>query len=280
MKPKLDKINLYLSENYFEEGNTLIKEKFRSIALKEDLSFPLIKDIVSLSTPEHKIIEQAIIDQKITKRDFLHLYQQCSFLKKENLCLSKRIKELEAAERSARKKAGLFQRRSLNFNQRIDAVFKFKEERIQVYDKNIKQLNSLIDSLRKKEEKFNKIIAQAGNSLIIKRIYSLSLKEFEEKKQLLNFQEKDYLLVEHPEQFSDQVLEKLKIMGVIIASTKQIPQVIKKDFSTVQLEKEDLFMDVEHFALLKPDILDRKMKRIDIKDILEEYKDERYSIKL
>ncbi|MBI2668313.1 DUF460 domain-containing protein [Candidatus Woesearchaeota archaeon] len=267
--PALTKMNVFIAKHHLEE----LQEKFTRLALREELHFASIKDILTRPTPENKIIEKVVDEHKIIQKDFMRLYQSFSASKQESKLLHT---ELEERERECSSLASVNQRlqqQARNVNQRIDTLLKFKEQRLQLQTQEIAGKQKQIDHLFEQLNELYAFITHVPRFLLIKKLNTLGQKEFEGKNKILRFQENDILFVSDPSIYSLHVLQELQQKNItLICRQKGCPD-IRSHCITVQLD-DPFILDTEYFALLDRESL--QINRNDfIGQLLSEYRGDR-----
>ncbi|MBI4980733.1 DUF460 domain-containing protein [Candidatus Woesearchaeota archaeon] len=271
--PRLQKIERFILEN----GLTKLKEEFTLLAMREDeLNFNLIKDILTKPTEENKAIQKVLQEEQVTKREFMRLFDKLKTEQTKNAFFARKIGELSHQLNKIGKENKKLGRSKHNFDQRVDAMLKFKEDRIKLLDSELKQANDLMTKLNLKVMGLFGFIGNSTCFQMLKKLNSLSKEEFERKNEVLAIEDKNILLVADTSVFSEQVISKLKNKEVIIASTQKPGKFITAQFPTVRLSAEDIIEENEYFALVPPAVIQEKLNRGDVLGkVVEEYREER-----
>ncbi len=271
--PRLQKIERFISEN----GLIKLKEEFTLLAMKEDeLNFNLIKDILTKPTEENKAIQKVLQEEHLTKRDFMRLFDKLRTEQVKNTFLNQKIGELNHQLNKIERENKKLGKSKHNFDQRVDAMLKFKEDRIKLFDHELKQVNELVTKLNNKIVSLFGFIGRTTKFQVLKKLDSLSKEEFEKKNDVLNIQDNDVLLVIDTSVFSEQVISKLKSKEVIIVSMQKLGKFIMAQFPTVKLLAEDILEENEYFALAELKVLQERLSRGDVLGkVVEEYREER-----
>lgn len=275
MSPRLNKIRGFLEENDLEED----KDRFTMIALKEDLSFPFIKERIS-KTRKFSVNYEPIIPlkekQMITKKDFERVSEKLVQVQEQKECLQRELEALRERTGHLLKENQSMQHKSSHVEQRVQSLIQFKESRMRLQSQRLQQVLALVGTQKKREDELNQFIAQIEGSRLLKKVVSLGSKELEQKRKLLCFKERDILLVYHPQEFSQEVVEWLKQMGITLCSLKPIPAVIRKEVPTFQLRPADIILQREHYALVSPKVLEERYNTSDsIVHMIRDYQEER-----
>ena len=274
--PKLEKINHFIQMHNLEDK----RAEFTQLAFKEELNFQVIKDLLTKKNVEEKMIKQVIKDDKITKKDFLRLYEKLLIIKKENAVLVNKISQLNSNLNSAKKTHFFLDKKSANFNQRVDGLLKVKEDRMKFQEQEMDRLKARIEAQDGKILLLYSFIGQLQDKQLLKKLDNLGQKEFSAKNNILKVKDNDCLLIYRPEIYSESVLEQLKEKNIVLVSSKKFPPLIQQRFATVLLGKAgDIgidFIENEHFALMdRKKIEDNLPKKIFIEKIIAESKEER-----
>ncbi len=271
--PRLQKIERFISEN----GLSKLKDEFTLLAMKEDeLNFNLIKDILTKPTEENKAIQKVLQEEHLTKRDFMRLFDKLRTEQTRNAFLSQQMGELHHQLHILEKENKKLGKSKNNFDQRVDAMLKFKEDRIKLFDHELKQVNELVTKLNNKVIRLFNFIGKTTSLQVLKKLDSLSKEEFKRKNEVLAVGDNDILLVTDTSVFSEQVISKLKSKDVIIVSMQKLGKFIMTQFPTAKLSAEDILEENEYFALSDLNVLQDKLNQRDVLGkVVEEYKEER-----
>lgn len=266
---RLQKIDRFVKYHNLENK----REEFTKIALKEEINFSLIADMLNKKRPVEKIIRNAVQEEKITKKDFLVLYEKLSSSKKDKQRLEEKIVKLKQQVRVLRRENKRLDKRSQNFDRKVEGLFKFKEERLKLQQQNIRGKNRELDNQRQELNKLKKFINQTPTNNLLKKLQSLSQEEFSEKNDILSIKENDFLLVENPQIFSHKIISLLKGKSVVIFSKEKIPKVIQNSFITANIKDKEIKSESDDFALIDKGVLEEKMSEEDvIGRVISEYK--------
>ncbi|MBI4983497.1 DUF460 domain-containing protein [Candidatus Woesearchaeota archaeon] len=274
--PRIKKINDFISGHHLEEK----RNDFTILAIKEeDLPFQVIEGILTKpigESRENKIIHQVITENKITKRDFLCLYSRLSSLADTNNSFARKITQLQKELSLLRRTNQVLSRKNSDFNQRVDSLLKFKEDRLKLQSKEIEKTQEAIAELNKKISWLYNFIEKVPRYQVLKKLDTLSLTEFESKNEILRINEGDMVLVDNPYVYSEQVVEQLVKLNATIISTVNLGKFIRGKFSTVILSPEDLVMATEYFALVKREVIKGKLSEKDIiTEVIRKYQEQR-----
>ena len=268
---KLLKINQFIITHRLQDR----RQEFTKIALKEDLNFVLIRDVLTKPEIEHAIMNEVVQENKITKKNFLSLYGQWSTLKAEKEFLEKKGRQQQERIRSLQKANVRLHQQSSQVERRIAALFKFKEERIKNLDTSLRRENQDSRRLQQHLQSLYSFIPHTAQYQLLKKLPSLTLPIFRERNKLLQVQPGDVLLVRDTATYSQQVLDELSNKDIIITSPQKISAVLKEKFLTAVLP-EPFPQENEYFALTGKGLVEEKIKQQDlIGKVVKEYRETR-----
>lgn len=275
--PRIKKINDFILENKLEEKSS----EFMVLALKEEeLGFGVIKELLTKPGEEGKIIQEVIREDKITKKNFLQLFSKLSSSKKETEFLRERIKKLYQELNQVRKENLILSKKSGNVDRRVDSLFKFKEERLKLQEKEINRTTQNAEQLQQQINFLHHFIEKVPRYQLVKRLNYLGLKEIEEKSIVLKINEGDFILLKDPNVYSEQVIEKLVNRNITLCSLEKLSKFLKGKFATVALSPADIINSTEYFVLVKREVLQEKLAEKDIiNEVVKEYREGRKSTK-
>lgn len=265
LKPTLIKINDFIKKNDLEE----LKNPFTKLILKENLNFELAKKILTQSKDENKIIKQVLKENKenkenrITKNDFLKLFEKLDKIKAERCHLENKIHGLNQTNFHLRQ-TNLFLAKKLNkTDQRIGILLEFKEKRIKDLSQELNKKEKENELLLKEIEELKELPFHLENKIIIKKVKDLGANF---KKKDFALKEGDYLFVENPAILSPNVQEELKEKGINLFS-----KIKRKGFFVL-----DEFLDKEDFIIVDKKVVEKAVTQRDIlNEVIEEYKNSR-----
>ncbi len=269
---KLAKIRKFIQENSLEG----VENEFTRLALKDGLNFSIIRSRLAgeeAKEAERKIMEKVVKDNQITKKDFLALSGKLSSLRKEKEWLESRLDRLKRHLKSIKKENKQLCQSSLSFNQKLDRRLKFKEERLKLQTKEINELSEMVSCLNEKILTSYSFIGKMPKYQLVKKLGSLSYREFRERAQVLNIGDNDVLLVGNPGIYSGKVLEELAGRGIIVVSSAKMGEAIRSKFRTLHLAGKIPYEN-EYFGLLEREVLEKKVNHEDFMErIIRDYRE-------
>ncbi|MEK6845790.1 MAG: hypothetical protein AABY26_03460, partial [Nanoarchaeota archaeon] len=241
---------------------------------EERLSFQKILEILTHSNEENEIVRKVVEERKVNTKDFWKLYGKLAREKEKNAYL-RRDRELLLSEHSRLQKENRkLGQRSKSFDQRVDTLLKFKEERMKWQSQTLSGKEKQIAELQQKISSLYQFIEEVPHYRLLKKVYSLGERELSAKNLKIN--DGDILLISDPNSYSEQALKQLNGKDLIIVSLVKISRVIQQKFPTAMLAPEDLISSNEHFALIKPEVLQEKLsEKVILDKMVKEYQEER-----
>ncbi|MBS3123194.1 DUF460 domain-containing protein [Candidatus Woesearchaeota archaeon] len=276
---KLEKIDAFIKDNNLEAK----RREFTKIALKENLSFQPIKEILTKgdrgdkNEESFKIVKEAILENKFTKKDHLVLFKKIRDLQSDNYRLNSKLKELEKQFKPLEKNNVLLAKKSNNFNQKVDSLFLFKEQRLKQRTLEVEQKTQEIVKLKDEILRLNQQIGQNNAYILIKKLEDLGTAEFEKSDKNFGIKAGDILWINNPEIHSLFVLEELKGKNIRLISEKKFPAVLKNKFQTANLVKVEMVDESKLYLWADSTKLEEKFKQeSDIVDkVVQDYKKQR-----
>ncbi len=272
----LKKINIFV-EHYKKED---IRQQLIEFVVGKGLN---IRDAVEIieepEKEETKIIKEVVEEKRLAERDFLQLYRKLkeakrdvSLLKEQNSKLKDKIKSIKRDYEYMFKQISKSQ-----LDKKMQSLLDFREKRIKFFD----------DQLRKKEEDINSMqneittllyfLSNLNSSVLLKKLDNLGSKEFEKKKNILNIQKGDVLLVKDPDIISERVIDEIKDKVSIVFYKKPISKKIENKLSFVFINADNINIEEnEYFGILSREEFEKvKDKKGLLHKIVEDYRKER-----
>ncbi len=92
---------------------------------------------------------------------------------------------------------------------------------------------------------------------------------------MITIRDNDFLFVANTSIHSQKIIEELQGRNIIIISSNKFQKLIKETFQTISLS-EKFSSENEHFALMRKDLLEKKINKEDlIENIIEDYREKR-----
>lgn len=262
LKPTLIKIDNFIKKNDLEN----LRNSFTQLILKKNFNFELAKKNLTQSkedNKEYKSFRPVFEEEKITKTDFLKLFERLDKTKTEEYYLKNEIKRLKE-NISHLKQTNLFLAKKLNkTNLRIDTLLNFKEKRIKDLSQELNKKEKENEFLLKEIEELKELFFNLENKMIIRKVKDLGN----------NFKKKDfeikgggYLFVENPFIISSAVWEELKEKGINLFS-----KINRKGIFVLEN-----FLDKDDFIIADKTAVEKAMVKRDIlSEVIDEYKQSR-----
>ena len=221
-KQLLDKIDFFAEENKKHS----IKDRIKELVITKHISIKSAVGIIEKKDEETKIIEKVIVEKKVSENDFLKLYNklkkyesEIKLMRMHNNNLKNRIANLD--------KNRIKKENSENHNKNIT---NFRESRIQFLETTLKSREKHEEELKSAIKKYNSVIANINNHIILKKFDTLGANEFNFRNKILNVQKNDILLVDNPNIASNQIIDSIRDIVFVIVHKKPIS---KKNESTM-----------------------------------------------
>ncbi len=275
-KVTIRKVQSYLKKEHMEH---LEPDVQRLVLLNEVHISGALGVLLKPEKEEHQIIRDAIEEQKITKKDFVSLFNRLEETKEqlrreqeENRHKQWQLEQLEGYLKTITRKP-MHTKADMQTQKQLE----FKEQRIRTLSHEAQGKNALLEKMKKESEEMKLFFLKNRNQnrVILKKLADLSAKELEMKKKKMCLQYNDILLVENPEIHSIHVLEKLKEMQALLICRKEPPQKIKEMLSCISA-KELALEEKGDFAAADMQEIEKQIGRKEmLKRVVEEYRKER-----
>ncbi|MFH1506448.1 MAG: DUF460 domain-containing protein [archaeon] len=192
-------------------------------------------------------------------------------LEKRILILEEKNKHLQSQFGEAKKKSLLLERSAINIEK--DPVIKQKDKMVALLNQRIKELKLQTYELTKKLHCVGDFIADVNDKVLLKKLDTLSMKEYDDKK-FLKIKAGDILLVKNPNIVNDKLLEILRGKVRIIFHKEKV--CVNKGFVYINARNIRL-QHIDNYALIEKKELDGLLMKANVLDnVLEEYKEERF----
>jgi len=267
--PKLHKIQRFLAENNLFS----IKDEFTRLALQEeDLNFTTLREILTRPQEEQKIMQRVIVENKTTRKDFLLLYKKLESSKYEKRILEQKIDKLNQELKQFKRNTSFLEKKKLNFNQRVDTLLSFKEQRLGLQGQKITELENRNKNLVKKIEELFSFIGTASNFQLLKKLDRLSQEEYDKNKDFLELKENDLILIREVNSYSDKILKQITDKNLVLCSFQPFNRAIREKAITILLSPAEIIKENEYFALVDEEMIKRKLSSgIPLAKLVEDY---------
>jgi predicted RNase H-like nuclease (RuvC/YqgF family) len=263
----IKKVNAFVEKNNKEE----LKDKLLIKVITEGKNiFDAVSELEK--KPEKKITEvkeYPIIEKKELSKE-----------QKELVLLKELTEKLREEIKSLEKENYLLKDKKIDISKQTRNMLSFKENKALQLEKQNKLLKKELELKESIIKKLDFFISKSTNSVLMKRMKNLGIEEYENKKNILNLEEGDILLVDDTRIISDNVIKDImkKIRIVVYEKGKPL-----EDF--IMIERDSLrLLETKYFALaektnfgkaLESKITSVKKNTNYIKIIVDEYKRER-----
>lgn len=272
----LKKINIFVMHYHKED----IKKQLIEFVVGKGLN---IRDSVEIiEEPKNegvKIIKEVVEERKLRENDFLVLYKKFKAEKKDVSLLKEQNEKLKG-EMIALKKDYEYMFRQISKSQldkKMKVLLDFKERRIKFFDKQLKNKQDEVNLVQNEVTTLLYFLSNINSNILLKKLDNLGLREFEEKKDILNIKIGDALLVKDPDIVSEAAVDRIKGKVEIIFYKKPISKKIesKLPFIFINAAKVNIEED-NYFAILNKKEFEKvKNKTSLLNKIVEDYRRER-----
>ncbi len=270
--PKFKKINKFIPDHQLES----LRTEFTRIAVHEDLHFSLIKEILTKPSVESQVMQRAVLQNRITKKDFLALYAKLNQLREQKQRLEYAFQESQQKNQKISQEKISLSRKSTDFDRKVESLLKFKEERLKLQAEELQQQEEIIAQLQQKVQQLYQFIEKSSGLQLVKKLPTLGAREFEEAQDLINIRPGDVLLVENTDIYSEKIIEMLQQQRIILLSTQKINRYVGSAIISAQILPPDLILENEYFALIDKQRLEDKIDKKEMAEkIVTEYRENR-----
>jgi predicted RNase H-like nuclease (RuvC/YqgF family) len=220
--------------------------------------------------------------KRITEEKTYPIFEKKELSKeqKEIMLLRELIGKLKEEIKSLQKENFLLKDKKIDISRQTKNMLSFKENKALQLEKQNKLLKKDLELKESIIKKLDFFISISANSVLLKRLKNLGIEEYKNKKDLLNLEKEDILLVEDTSIISEHVIHdiKKKIRIIVYERGKPIDGLI-------MIEKDCLrLFETKYFALAEKTSFNKTLeskiasakKNVDyLKSIIEDYKRER-----
>ena len=268
-KPLLDKIDFFAEEHKKHS----IKSRIKELVITKHISIKNAVDILEKKDEEAKIIQEVVIDKKLSYKDFLKLYNKLKKYESEIRLIRTQNNNLKSIIANLEKNQ-IKKEDPTNYNKNIKD---FRESRIKFLENTIKSKEKNTEELRSSIKKYNNILSNISNYYILKKLDTLGMTEFNFKNKILNVQGNDILLVDNPNIVNSDIVDFLKNKIFIIVYKKQIIKKIENNLPFVFINAKNLKIDEdEYFGFAEKKQLEIEKNKVNwVRKIVADYKKEK-----
>ena len=272
----LKKINIFV-EHYNKDD---IKKQLIEFVVGKGLN---IRDSVEIiegpQNEEVKIIKDVVEERKLREKDFLVLYKKFKDAKNDIFLLKGQNKKLRE-EMTAVKRDYEYMFRQISKSQldkKMQSLLDFKEKRIKFFDKKLKNKQDEVNSVQNEVTTLLYFLSNINSNVLLKKLDNLGLREFEKKKDMLNIQSGDILLVKDLDIVSEGTIDQIKGKVEIIFYKKPISKKIESKLPFIFVDAYNVSIEEDaYFAILSRKELEKvKNKSSLLHKIVNDYRKER-----
>lgn len=273
ISPLLKKINIF-AEHYKKEG---IKQQLIEFVVGKGLNIRDSVEIIEEPVKEDiKIIKEVIEERKLTEKEFIDLYKKFKESKKDIQLLREQNMRLNEQITTLRKDyAYMFKQISRSqLDKKMQSLLEFKEKRIRFFDGELRKKEEKVKSMQNEITNLLYFLSNINSSVLLKKLDNLGLKEFEKKKEILNIDRKDTLLVKDPDIVSEKAIEFLKEKVDVIIYKKPVSEKIESKLPFLFINAKDINIEEnEYFGIVdKEEFINIKNKKGLLHKIVEDYR--------
>ncbi|MBS3132351.1 DUF460 domain-containing protein [Candidatus Woesearchaeota archaeon] len=258
------------------------KENLRLSVLELSLGYGIsIRNAISIiekpENEESRIVSRAVIEKKLSRNDFVKLYnkvkmqqREISFLRKQNSSLKGAIKSLE--------------HRNIKLANKKPQYGEKAKELIIQKEKRVLSISRLAD--RKEEEKkelaekigvLEKVMSDKDNYYALKKLKNLGKAEILPK--IGEIAQGDMLFVESPSSYSDEAVKSIRDKVSVILTREQVSKKLRREMPFVFLNVDDFGIIGSGSTLfIRKGEVDGKLDKMNLLNkIVEEYRKEKLS---
>ena len=225
---------------------------------------------------ERRVVQEAIVSNKITQKDFTKLYERFLSVVEDKERVEQVLRMTRQELGKVTKENLFLARKPLKFQDKLDKLLSFKEQRLRVQQQEIEKLMQVNGGLREKIRELYQFIGDAGKHVVVKKINSLGQKEFSERGQVLWFCERDVVFVANAAVHSEEVLRWFAQRNITIVTLHAIPENVKRMLNALKISAEDIVSENEYFCLVKKECLQRcGIDEGKLFGLISEYQEER-----
>jgi len=271
--PKLRKMERFITANHL--GG--VRDEFIRIALREKLHFSLIRQILTRPAVESTVMQRAVLENRITKKDFLALYAKLSQLREEKEQLERKLREAQEKIGKLAREKGDLSEFSADIDRHIDTFFHLKDKRLQLQEKEMLKQQDLIIRLGQQINGLYRFIEQSPGQQLVKKLPTLGKKDLEARRfSEINFRPGEAVLVGNPDIYSEKVIKSLQELGVMVLSLQKINNPLGSALVTARIAAEDIALENEFFCLIDPALIKQKISQKDLAErVVKEYRESR-----
>ncbi len=271
--PLIKKIKNFVKENNKQD----IQDKLIVTVLCREISIAK-----AVSEIEKKPVKKIIEEKRIV---MLPKEKVLTTEEKEILLLRTNIENLKNSLRLLKQENLLLKQKKIDINKETKNLISFKESRAIFLEKENKKLKEEISKKEKIIRRLDEFIAKSRNSILIKKLKNLGIEEYKKRQNILRIEKEDVLLVDDLSIISNAICNKLKEYVKVIIYEKGNEKTELNEFVLIKKSNFNL-VETKYFCLaeknqfekvLNETLKSRKKDMGFIKDILEEYKRERFS---
>lgn len=272
-RPRLEKIQRFLQAHPLPDR----QEEFIRMAVTTDLHFSLVYDLLTEETSENILFKQAIVDHSaVPFTNLSPLYRKLSSLQEKNRQLEQTISWFQQELAVLRKENTLLGKKTHLTQQRIETLFGFKEDRLKFQAGELQKYREMMAAIKAEMNQLYRFIATVPRYQLVKRLPTLSRKDFFEWNRVVDIRDNEVIYVDHPMIYSERILPLLSGRGIIILSSQPLPVPLQGKFPSALVEEQDFIVHNKYFALIDAKLIEEKKEQWNmVEKVVSEYRERR-----
>lgn len=272
-RPRLEKIQRFLQVHPLPDR----QEEFIRMAVTTDLHFSLIYELLTQETSENILFKQAIADHSAVPSSVLpHLYRKLSSLQEKNGQLEQTIAWFQQELAVLRKENTLLGKKTHLTQRRIETLFSFKEDRLKFQAGELQKYREMMAAIKAEMNQLYRFIATVPRYQLVKRLPTLSRKDFFEWNRMVDIRDNDVVYIDHPMIYSAQVIQQLAGRGIVILSRQPLPTPLAEKCPTLLITEQDLLSHNKYFVLIRRQLVEEKKEQWNVVEkVVSEYRERR-----
>lgn len=250
------------------------------LVVKQGLGIRLAADI--LERPEQEdvaLVRKVIAEESIPRHRVLRLYERLARerdnnrnLRRENQRLQEKLVRRESLTEYLQKKLD-----RLVSDEKAEQLLNLRQELIVGLTSKVRALAHAAEELKKELDRERLLISRLHDGVLVKKVRNLGSQEFEKKREMLDIQRGDILLVEDAGVVSESIVRQLAQWQTPVLVKGKISQKIAGQLSIVVGNAADLITEeTRHFAALDRSGWERqKASQSVLKRIVKDYQQAR-----
>lgn len=275
IKGIIERIESYAKEN----GKQAIKNRIIDLVITKEVSIREAADIIEdKGKEEAKIIKDVVEKEELRQRDFIKLYHIIKRQEKELFLLRRQNHNLKNYARNLENKYNLMRNKDIDYvDKKIQKSLSFKNKSINFLECMLDEKNMEIKKLKNMIFALDKLLANIGEHIVLKKLDNLGSSEFYKKANELKLAKGDILLVKNPNIISNEAMQSIKDKVEAIVTEEAASRKIKQEYGIAFLDRKGLnISEFGNFAAVPKAELEKALRSETLlKSVIESYKQKR-----